>query len=172
MRILGECGLPLGSPNRPRRRRRCPRGLGLVWQRIREGSKRRKIRSCRRETIEDGSRTKDDDDDEDEEDWGIRGIKMRDCLDRSDRSSGSAWLRHAQVFLSRGEDDEPEFNAINIEFFVVKKGVHRNEKTYYEIVCQMRILGECGLPLGSPNRPPHEHLEDLAGSEEVVKLGF
>jgi hypothetical protein len=40
----------------------------------------------------------------------------------------------------------------------------------------MRILGECGLPLGSPNRPrrrrrpPHEHLEDLAGSEEVVKI--
>jgi hypothetical protein len=38
----------------------------LEWQRIREGSKRRKIRSCRRETDEDGSRTKDDD----EEDWG------------------------------------------------------------------------------------------------------
>jgi hypothetical protein len=27
---------------------------------------------------------------------------------------------------------------------VVKKGVHRNEKTYYEIVCEMKILGECG----------------------------
>src|SRR5271155_906694 len=36
---------------------------------------------------------------------GHPGKKRRDCLYRSNRSSGSALLRHAQAFLSRGEHD-------------------------------------------------------------------
>ena len=34
--------------------------------------------------------------------------------------------------------DESEFNAIDIEFFVVKKVIQPQDKTHYEIVCQSR----------------------------------
>jgi hypothetical protein len=50
-------------------------------------------------------------------------------------------------------------------------GRHRNHKTYYEIVCRMGILGECGLPLGSPNRHRRPRLGIEADREVVLSVG-
>jgi hypothetical protein len=111
---------------------------------------------------------------------------MRDCLYRSDRSSGSALLRHGQAFLSRGEHDRsrrslwrprhrgrrrtrmPSHGRHRKTWPAVDPDVyrfHRNDRTYYEIVCQTRSLNECGLPLGSPNRPRRPRRRLVIGAD-------
>jgi hypothetical protein len=49
----------------------------------------------------------DENDDEDENDWGSGGRELRPTIERH-----------------RPKSNEREFDAINVKFFVIKKGLH------------------------------------------------
>src|ERR1700722_18860523 len=59
--------------------------------------------------------------------FGLRSPIDHEGRRRGRGRFGMGESRRALVCI---EGDESEFNAIDIEFFAVKKGIHPNEKTY------------------------------------------
>ena len=103
-------GVRLGPPNRTR-----PRRLALGCKEV-----------------------EDENDDEDENDWGSGGRELRPAIAGIVRikaidQSGQDLLdrRLSDIAQKVGDpSNEREFDAINVKFFVIKKGLHCESITY------------------------------------------